>query len=69
MRLLFYSRFSVADMVMLWTELSSLSRALAVLMTPVRASTLKKRSRSVFRSMEYLDTPETSPSVITGKMY
>lgn len=42
-------------MVRLWTELTSRSSGLAVLMTPLRPSMLKKRSRSVFLSMEYLD--------------
>lgn len=51
-----YLRLSMAKIVRLWTELASLSRGLAVLMTPLRASTLKKRSKSVFLSMEYLDT-------------
>lgn len=45
----------MAKMVRLWTELASRSRDLAVLMTPLIASTLKKRSKSVFLSMEYLD--------------
>lgn len=48
-------RLSMAKMVRLWTMLASLSRGLAVLMTPLRASTLKKRSKSVFRSIEYLE--------------
>lgn len=58
----------MANMVILWTELISLSRGLAVLMTPDRASTLKNRSRSVLRSMEYLDTPVMSLSIITRKI-
>lgn len=46
----------MAKMVRLWMELASRSRGFAVLMIPLSASTLKKRSRSVFLSMEYLDT-------------
>lgn len=44
----------MAKMVRLWTELTSRSSGLAVLMTPLSASMLKNRSRSVFLSMEYL---------------
>lgn len=39
---------------MLCTALASLSKGLAVLMTPVVASMLKNRSKSVFLSIEYL---------------
>lgn len=49
----------MAKMVRLWTELTSRSSGLAVLMTPLSASMLKKRSRSVFLSMEYLETSHT----------
>lgn len=53
-----YLRLSMARIVMLWTELTSRSRDFAVVMTPDVASTLKKRSRSVFLSIEYLCTPK-----------
>lgn len=49
------SRVSMAKTVRLWIKLASRSRGLAELMTPLSASTLKKRSKSVFLSMEYLD--------------
>lgn len=49
------SRLSMARMVMLCTAFVSRSKGLAVLMTPLAASMLKKRSRSVFRSIEYLN--------------
>lgn len=51
------SLLSMARMVMLCTAFISRSKGLAVLMTPVAASMLKKRSRSVFRSIEYLEFP------------
>lgn len=49
----------MARMVRLWTELTSRSSGLAVLMTPLSASMSKKRSRSVFLSMEYLAGTKT----------
>lgn len=41
---------------MLCTALTSLSSGFAVLIIPVVESMLKKRSRSVLRSIEYLQT-------------
>lgn len=49
-----YLRLSIAKTVILWTALVSLSKDLAVVMTPLLASILKYLSRSVFRSIEYL---------------